>query len=297
MEDLFFGVFGGVLSLGARDPNPESNLGISPVRLGHITRLRGARRAPGGGNRELSRFSPGTFLAADGGMPPESVLLAVDDGLIRWALEKDLSARGVEVCGVETDTASLARVRWSDYGLVFLDLDPAGKDGLRLLESIHKSSPGAKVVILGCDVDPAVKRAAFERGVWQVVEKPFDLRDVVGLVRSIFGSYSPRRDHRRYLCRLPLRVSVLAGEHDSRVELETLSCNTVNVGPGGMRLLTDYPLKVGQRLTACVMRPSDPCAAHVPRDAVGEVVWLGTTGNGFTGGLRWVSASTPDRIS
>jgi DNA-binding response OmpR family regulator len=230
-------------------------------------------------------------------MPPATVLLAIDDALIRWALEKDLSARGVEVCGAETDAVTLARVRWSDHGLVFLDLDPARKDGLTLLESIHESSPETRVVILGCDVDPAVKRAAFDRGVWQVVEKPFDLRDVVGLVRSVFGAYTRRREHQRYLCRLPLRVSVLGDAPDSRVELETLSCNTVDVGPGGMRFLTGYPLKVGQRLKANVMRPGDPCAAHVPRDAEGEVVWLGTTGNGFTGGLRWLPASTPDRTS
>jgi len=230
-------------------------------------------------------------------MPPATVLLAVDDALIRWALEKDLSARGVEVCEVKTDPDALTRVCWADYGLVFLDLDPARKDGLSRIESIHESSPETKVVILGCDVDPAVKRAAFDRGVWQVVEKPFDLRDVVGLVRSVFGAYTQKRMHRRYLCRLPLRVSVLAGAPGSQVELETLSCNTVDVGPGGMRVLTGYPLQVGQLLKASVMRPGDPCAAHVPRDAVGEVIWLGTTGNGFAGGLRWLPASTPDRIS
>lgn len=272
-------------------------MGISPVQPGYIARFSSRRPFRGCLDPESSRFPPGTSLADDGGMPPETVLLAVDDGLIRWALEKDLSSRGVEVCGVETHFGALAHVQWAGYGLVFLDVDPARKDGLALLESIRDSAPETRVVILGCDVDPAVKRAAFDRGVWQVVEKPFDLRDVVGLVRSVFGGYTRRREHQRFLCRLPLRVSLLGEAPGSQVELDTLSCNTVDVGPGGMRLLTGYQLRVGQRLKARVMRPSDPCAAHVPQDAVAEVIWLGTTGSGFTGGLRWVSTSTPDRIS
>ena len=230
-------------------------------------------------------------------MPPDSVLLAVDDALIRWALEKELTARGVAVHGVETAAAVLARVRGSAYGLVLMDVQAPETEGLALLEAIRESSPDTLIVVLGCDADTAVKRAAFDRGAWQFVDKPFDLQDVIGLVRSVFGAYSRRRRHQRYLCRLPLRVSLLAPAPGSRVELDTLSCKTVNVGPGGMRLLTGFRLHVGQRLRATVLRPGDPCAVHVPPEAEAEVVWLSTTGSRFTGGLRWLSPPSPGRTS
>ena len=230
-------------------------------------------------------------------MPPPTILLAIDDALIRWALDKELSARDVVVHRVESGTGALERIRGAFYGLVFLDIHLPDAEGLALLESIHESSPESLIVVLGCDVEPAVKRAAFDRGAWQFVDKPFDLRDVVGLVRSVIGAYTRRREHRRYLCRLPLRVSLLSPEPGAPVELDTLSCNTVDVGPGGMRVRTGYQLRVGQRLRAQVLRPSDPCAVHVPPNAEAEVVWLGATGNGFTGGLRWLSGATPDRTS
>lgn len=236
-------------------------------------------------------------MLAPGGMSPKTVLLAVDDALIRWALEKDLSARGVEVHGVESAAATLERVRGNDYGLIFLDVDLPDARGLTLLDSMHESSPRTKIVVLGCDVDPVVKRDAFDRGAWQFVDKPFDLRDVVGLVRSVFGAYSENRSHRRYLCRMPLRVSLLGPSSDSPVELENLSCSTVDVGPGGMRLLTNYRLRVGQRLRAGVLRPGEPCAVHVPLRGEAEVVWSGRTESGFTGGMRWLSGPTPDRTS
>ena len=230
-------------------------------------------------------------------MLPQAVLLAVDDALIRWALEKELSTYGVEVHKVKTDTASLTRVHWADCGMVFLDVAVTGRDGLARLKAIREASPDTKVVVLGCDTDPVVKRAAFDRGAWQFVDKPFELQDVIGSVRSEFGAYTRRRRHRRYLCRLPLRVSILAPESGAPVELATLSCKTVDVGPGGMRVLTCYQLRVGQRLRSRVLRPADPCAAHVPLDAVAEVVWLSTTRSGLTGGLRWLPAPNPGRTS
>ena len=125
----------------------------------------------------------------------------------------------------------------------------------------------------------------------------FDLRDVVGLVRSVFGAYTEKRRHRRYLCRVPLRVSLFASSPGSRIELDNLTCTAVNVGPGGMRLSTGYRLRIGQRLRARVLRPGEPCAVHVPPGGKAEVVWLGATERGFTGGLRWMSGPTPGRTS
>ena len=229
-------------------------------------------------------------------MVPRSVLLIVDDALIRWALEKELSPYGVEVHGVETGAAALERIHETPYGLAFLDPQLPDADGLALLEPIRERSPDAKVVVLGCDASPEVKRNAFTRGAWQFVDKPFNLRDVMGLVRSRFGEHMPKRRHERYLCRLPLRASLPAPAAGATpAELDNLTCTTVDVGAGGMRLRTGYRLRIGQRLQARVLRPRDPCASYVQPES--ELVWLDATESGFTGGLRWLSGPTPGQTS
>lgn len=230
-------------------------------------------------------------------MPSKSVLVAVEDALIRWALEKELSAHGIEAQAVETGADALERTAQTEFGIAFVDLGLPDTDGLKLLESIGGSSPDTRLVLFGCDVHPTVKRAAFDRGAWQVVEKPFVLKDLIGLVRSVFGPYERTRLHRRYLCRLPLRLQLLAASSDSGTDLDAMRCNTLDIGPGGMRIRIDTRLRVGQRLRAHVLLPQDPCAARLPKNAEAEVVWLGTRGTGFTGGLRWLSASTPGRTS
>jgi DNA-binding response OmpR family regulator len=229
-------------------------------------------------------------------MVPRSVLLIVDDALIRWALEKELSPYGVEAHGVETGAAALERIHEIPYGMAFVDPQLPDADGLTLLEPIRERSPDAKIVVLGCDASPEVKQDAFTHGAWQFVDKPFNLRDVMGLVRSRFGAHTPKRKHERYLCRLPLRVSLPAAEAEATpVELDNLTCTTVDVGAGGMRLRTGYRLRVGQRLRARVLRPQDPCASYMRPQA--EVVWLDPTESGFSGGLRWVSGPTPGQTS
>jgi len=229
-------------------------------------------------------------------MVPRSVLLVVDDALIRWALEKELALYDVEVHGVGTGADALGRTRGTRYGMAFLDVQLPDADGLTLLEPLREHSPEARIVVFGCDASPEVKQTAFTRGAWQFIDKPFDLRDVVGLVRSRFGAYTEKRRHERYVCRLPLRVSLLAPPGAATpVELENLRCTTVNVGPGGMRLRTDYRLRVGQRLRARVLRPGDPCASYMQPEA--EVAWLDASESGCTAGLRWLTEPTPSRTS
>jgi CheY-like chemotaxis protein len=182
--------------------------------------------------------------------------------------------------------------------VAFLELQLPDIDGLTLLEAIRDGSPETKIVVLGCDATPDVKRTAFTRGAWQFIDTPFDLRDVVGLVRTLFGAHAEKRRHERFLCRLPLRVSLLAPPAAATpIELDNLSCTTVDIGPGGMRFRTGYPLRIGQRLQARVLRSEDPCATYVPPEAEAEVVWHEATESAFTAGLRWLSGPTPGRIS
>ena len=86
-----------------------------------------------------------------------------------------------------------------------------------------------------------------------------------------------------------------AGAEATPVELDNLTCTTVDVGAGGMRLRTGYRLRVGQRLQARVLRPRDPCASYMRPKA--EVVWLDPKESGFSGGLRWLSGATPGQTS
>jgi DNA-binding NtrC family response regulator len=59
--------------------------------------------------------------------------------------------------------------------LVLLDIGLPGTNGLELLMRIRLMNPGAKVIMVTGNTDPALAREAFRLGALAYVDKPFDL--------------------------------------------------------------------------------------------------------------------------
>jgi hypothetical protein len=62
-----------------------------------------------------------------------------------------------------------------------------------------------------------------------------------------------------------------------------------DVGTGGLRLRTEYPLRVGQSIQAHVASGDDPILKLVPPEATAEVVWVAAAQDGITAGLKFLS--------
>ncbi len=219
-------------------------------------------------------------------MPEARVLVVDDDTLVSWALGKALSAHALGVDTVETASEGLARVREADYQVAFLDINLPDGNGLDLLPQFRSLAPATRFVMLTCAESDANRQCAFERGAWQFVAKPFELAEVVGLVKSTLGDFATRRSCDRRLCRIPLRLTLLQASLGA-AGLEYADATALDVSPDGLRLRTDLPLQPGARVQVTPMGGDRCCASFVRQNAPAEVVWVTPDAEGVTAGLRY----------
>jgi DNA-binding NarL/FixJ family response regulator len=115
-------------------------------------------------------------------------VLVVDDqrlmlDAIRMLLEReeDLSV----VACVDSGEKVLALVGQTGPDVVLLDVRMPGMDGLTVLESLRERYPSIAVVMLSAIEDPALVRAALQRGAAAFVLKRVDPRDLAAAVRQV----------------------------------------------------------------------------------------------------------------
>lgn len=222
-------------------------------------------------------------------MEAKQILVVDDDDLVCWALQKELSALGLVVHGVDSGDHALTRLQESAYQLAFLEVELRDANGLNLIGTIREAAPQTRVVMLSSEGTPANKRIAFERGAYQFIDKPFDLDDVLGLVSSTFGDHREKRGDVRYLCRLPLRLTVVPDCTEARdKELPNLGATTIEVSRRGMRLRTAYPLEPGQCVRVSATASEYPCAKYVPTTGLARVIWSAPGRDNYHIGLRYL---------
>ncbi len=223
-------------------------------------------------------------------MPSKRVLVVDDDKLICWALEREFAGSGHSTHVVENGRDALAELRRRPYDLVFLDIHLPDSNGIDLLPEIDRVSPDAKVIIISGDASETNRKRAYNGGALQFLEKPFDLSEVHDILRSTSGKYQQKRKHPRHICRIPLRISIVAPTpEEAHYDLHNLGGTMADVGSGGLRLRTQYPLRVGQRIRAHVAAGEDPILKLLPPQATAEVVWVASAQDSVTAGLRFLS--------
>jgi hypothetical protein len=100
--------------------------------------------------------------------------------------------------------------------------------------------------------------------------------------------------HPRYLCSIPLRLSILSpSPEEAQFDLDSLNGTINDVGPGGVCVDTEYPLQKGQGVLLRVDGEGDPFSKMIPREVTAEVVWA-VPGDGMsTAGLRFLGEAPP----
>lgn len=226
-------------------------------------------------------------------MPTEflpKILVVDDDKLICWALQREFISLNITTRAVETAMDALAELRKDSYDFVFLDIHLPDGNGIELLEEIGRISPNAKIAIMSGDASETNRESAFAGGALQFLEKPFDLSEIHGILKSTLGEYADKRKHPRHICRIPLRISIVEpAPEEAQYDLHNLSGMAADFGFGGLRLQTDYPLKVGQNVRARADAENDHFRRFVPHESSVEVVWVAPAQDGVVAGLKIVN--------
>jgi DNA-binding NtrC family response regulator len=113
------------------------------------------------------------------------VLVVEDELLIRWSIAETLRHAGHEV--IEAESAAAAVLALTDpvegvVDAVLLDYRLPDSNDLTLLANIRRLSPASAVIMMTAFGTPEVTQDALALGVYQVMNKPFDLHDLAPLV-------------------------------------------------------------------------------------------------------------------
>lgn len=115
-------------------------------------------------------------------MPASSILVADDDAAIRTVLNQALSRAGYEV-RLTGNAATLWR--WVSQGegdLVITDVVMPDESAFDLLPRIKKLRPNLPVVVMSAQNTFMTAIRASERGAYEYLPKPFDLKELIAIV-------------------------------------------------------------------------------------------------------------------
>src|SRR5689334_577584 len=117
-----------------------------------------------------------------------TVLVADDDRSIRTVLTQALGRSGYQV---RTTGNAATLWRWVEDGegdLVITDVVMPDENGLDLIPRIRKLRPDLRVVVMSAQSTLITAVKAAERGAFEYLPKPFDLRELVNVVeRALSG--------------------------------------------------------------------------------------------------------------
>ncbi len=139
-----------------------------------------------------------------------AVLLIDDEPLIRWAVSEALSQAGHEVVTASDGKQGLRAVASAPlpFDVIFLDLRLPDSDDLRTLIAIRARTPRSAVVLVTASHPPEVVSEAYRLGVSRVLDKPFDIVDVLKIVGASPAVSNTKGDFHGSTCRRRVPVSV-----------------------------------------------------------------------------------------
>jgi CheY-like chemotaxis protein len=135
--------------------------------------------------------SQGDEAVPEGGS--ETILLVDDEEMLRDIGEHILQKFGYTVLLARDGESALAlyQEKPEHIALVILDLIMPGMGGKRCLEEILKISPGANVVIASGYSANAHARDVLDMGARAFVTKPYEINQLLGVVRKVLENQSP----------------------------------------------------------------------------------------------------------
>ena len=126
-------------------------------------------------------------------MPLGTILVADDDAAIRTVLNQALSRAGYTV-RLTSNGATLWRwVNQGDGDLVITDVVMPDENAFDLLPRIKKTRPDLPIVVMSAQNTFMTAIRASERGAYDYLPKPFDLKELIGIVGRALSEPKSRR--------------------------------------------------------------------------------------------------------
>jgi DNA-binding NtrC family response regulator len=221
-----------------------------------------------------------------------SILVVDDEEVMRDVLESLLVAEGYQVELAKTGEEGIDRFQQKPFDLVLLDVSMPGMGGLRSLEEILKLDAEAVVTMITAYATFDTAIAAWQRGAFNCIRKPFDNKEILKLIAA--GIRRRRKDEERRVLRQTLKRSTESKEIVARSEkmLEILAF-VEQVAPARTTLLVTGESGTGKELIARAIHNHSPRAdkpfvtvnsANLPTELL-ESELFGHVRGAFTGAI------------
>lgn len=125
---------------------------------------------------------------------PDPILIVEDDATIRVTVGNFLTRRGYAVNVAEDGATALRLLKQQSYHLVLLDLRLPDMTGMDVLAALRESDDQPLVVIMTAFPEVRTAVAALKAGAYDYIHKPFDLEDLVELIRRAMETHRLRRE-------------------------------------------------------------------------------------------------------
>ena len=220
-------------------------------------------------------------------MPQGSILVADDDAAIRTVLSQALSRAGYDVRSTGNAATLWRWVSQGDGDLVITDVVMPDENAFDMLPRIKKARPELPVVVMSAQNTFMTAIRASEKGAYEYLPKPFDLKEVISIVGRALtepkGRGGPRRGEDPETDEIPLVGRSAAMQDIYRVLARLMQTDlTVMIsGESGTgkelvaRALHDYGKRRSGPFVAINM-------AAIPRDLI-EAELFGHEKGAFTG--------------
>ncbi len=127
-------------------------------------------------------------------MPAGTILVADDDSAIRTVLNQALGRAGYDVRTTGTAASLWRWVAAGDGNLVITDVVLPDENGFDLIPRIKRARPDLPVIVMSAQNTLLTAITATERGAFEYLPKPFDLKELTGVVQRALASPQVRRE-------------------------------------------------------------------------------------------------------
>lgn len=115
--------------------------------------------------------------------PPDNIWIIDDDKSIRWVLEKALQKAAINSRSFAHGKPLLEALNKELPDALLTDIRMPDIDGIQLLQHIQRTHPNLPVIVMTAHSDLESAVSAFHEGAFEYLPKPFDIQEMVALVK------------------------------------------------------------------------------------------------------------------
>ena len=108
-----------------------------------------------------------------------------DDSSIRWVLERALNQANIDNESFSDGDQLLQRIKTEQPDVIISDIRMPGATGLEMLEELRRENWSTPVILITAFGDELIHQRAKNIGANLILDKPFDMDLLLGVVRRI----------------------------------------------------------------------------------------------------------------